>query len=485
MYSLDHLLEDVLRHHGPLTKRGADYAQVWDAFNRYVTVIIEKRQTLNVLNFCKIGWRIDEHMHGKAKMRPHFQVADAFARAHSVDTKSQTLVPDRLLTTIEEFNFSKAAIKYSQNLTKDNIFMGLRAILQHLGEAVSTGQQVSIDFEVGKLLSSERVMRFVFVAELYLQEGLDVPAGALEVANYKPSATFAPPSKDALSLSLQGNSAAMTMRDRETGEVSSEYAESESTGYPSSTHSNVSVHGLVQQEALDRHLAHMSMEAASAVTEKEQWEGHLKRCSAEERKDHSRRKAINKEHALHLQAQMRQAEEKRMEGRLHCIEQASCHDFPNFAEVPEYAYQYIRERRNHLKHDLDQQVDTKQLKKLVDKQREKEIDAMHIEASNRELALMKLEAAAKKESERAALTHAWEKDKHIHTVRKAIQEHHKAPTRQGNEMLMQLGALPSPRLDTGGPPSARPLTGSVRRMPLGAAASLALHKEKLNAALKR
>ena len=101
--------------------------------------------------------------------------------------------------------------------------------------------------------------------------------------------------------------------------------------------------------------------------------------------------------------QMQEAETKRTEGRLHCIEQASCHDFPNFAEAPEYAYQYIQEKKNHLKQDLDQQVDMKQLKKHLEKKRNREIDAAHVQASNRETALLKLEAAAKKEGDRQAL----------------------------------------------------------------------------------
>merc|ERR1712129_675314 len=89
-----------------------------------------------------------------------------------------------------------------------------------------------------------------------------------------------------------------------------------------------------------------------------------------------------------------------------------------------------------------------------------------------------------KESERQALAQAWEKDKSIRTVRKSIEEHHRKPPRQAHDMLrpladVSLSAASSPRLSTAGPPSARPITGSVRRMPLAAAASLALQKQKL------
>jgi len=518
MYTLDRLLEEVAKQRGPLSARGGgDYEQVWDAFNRYVTAAIEKRQTLSVLNFCKIGWKLEDHMHGKVKRRPHFQVAENYARAHNIDVRPQAQVPDKQLATAEEFNFSKAAIRFSQNLTKDNIFIGLRAILQHLGEVISTGQQVSIDFEVGKLVAAERDVKFVFAAELYLQEGLEVPAGATE-AEYRPSATFAPPTKDALSLSVSGTQAGRSVKatdlggwedrgpeDEERWEEASEAGRTDSTYAPASSRSAASAasrgqrEGLpqsrsgvsaaehVQREALDRHLKQMGAEAAAAMADRDLWEGHLQRCAQEEMLGAEWRRALNKEHSLHLQSQMRQAEERRVEGRQHRIEQASQHSFPDFTESPEQAvYEHIRERRTHLKEDLDQQVETKRLKQIAEKHRDREIDVTNIEANQRELALMKLETAAKKQSDRSSLHQAWEQDRHMHTARKAIRDHHKAPVRTDLPAVvqaaeahagLQMGGLPTPRGSAG--PASRPVTGSVRRMPLGAAASLALHREKL------
>lgn len=477
MHSLDRVLEDIARQRGPLTKRGADYLDVWDAFSRYITAVMQQRQTLSVMNFCKIGWRVEGLVQGKAKLRPHFQVAEAFARSHNLDLKGQVSIPDKHFTAIEEFNFSKAAIRFSQSLTKDNIFMGMRAIVQHIGDVASSGQQMSLDLELGKLVCSERELRFVFLSELYLQEGLDAPAGALESTNYKPSATFLPPSKDALTLRLSGTnqfgSEAGTVKaialggwddaatdtsgqqDRDIAvERGSDAGETASTFSPPSARSQLSAHDKVHQEALDRHVAQMGLEAASVIAEREQWEDHLKRCATEEQREKVWRKALNKEHAYHLQAQMRQAADRRAEGRQHCIEQASLHDFPSFQESQDLAvYEYIRERRTTMKQDLDQQVDTKQLKKLVEKQREREMEASHADASQRELSLMKQEEVAKRESEKAALTQAWQKDKHLRTVRKAIQEHHRAPASNSSGLsgLVQAVVAPSARQ---GPPVA-------------------------------
>lgn len=407
--------------------------------------------------------------------------------------------------------------------------MGLRAIVQRLGEVMSSGQQVSIDFEVGKLVCSDRQLRFAFVAELYHREGLDVPSSALQETAYRPSASFAPPSKDALSLSLQGNNQfgssrtvkaielggwddsgppVVSLKDTRGGrdQALDEGAESEATEYPASMQSQLSRHERVHNEALGRHIAGMEREAASVVVEKEQWEEHLKRFLDEEQKDQEWRKALAKDYQESLKGQMLQAEERRTAGRQHYVEQASQHDFPSFVESPEIAvYDYIRLRRVNLKEDLDQQVDLKRRTKQMAKQRDREMDALNNEASIKEMALMKLEAAAKHESQRSTLVQAWETDKKIHSARKAIEEHHKAPasqnalsgilqstfggggtsgdSRQGVQSLHLGASMMSPRMDgsdaRNSPPSSRPITGSVRRMPIGAAASLALHKERL------
>jgi len=82
---------------------------------------------------------------------------------------------------------------------------GLRMLLVQIGEACGDGKNVSIDFEMGTLICTEAEPRFAFAAELYLAEGLQVPSGAAEDLEYKPSVSFREPSKEALSLRLDGS----------------------------------------------------------------------------------------------------------------------------------------------------------------------------------------------------------------------------------------------------------------------------------------
>mmetsp|Transcript_23196 Transcript_23196/g.64829 ORF Transcript_23196/g.64829 Transcript_23196/m.64829 type:complete len:513 (+) Transcript_23196:88-1626(+) len=506
MYTLEQLLEDVARNRGPLTKKGGDYRQVWDVFNRYLTALMEKQQTLSVMNFCKIGWKIEGgSIQGRAKLRPHFQVTDSFAQAFNVDMRTQTIVPDKYLATVEEFNFSKAAIRFSQNLTKDNVFMGMRAIVQQLGVVVSSGQPMSVDFEVGKLVSSERALSFAFVADLYLQAGLEVPPDVAQDTGYRPTATYAPPSQDALTLSLTGTKdfsgsiratnmggwedtgpSAATIRDPPSLAEHSAVDGREAAGYSNAVESNLSKHEHVQQLALGRHLAQITEDAEEAIDTRDRWEDHLQRCVEEEQKDAEWRRVLCKDHAVHLEYQMRQTADRRSEGRHQQIEQASMHDFPSFAETPETAiYSYIRERRDHLKQDLDQQVDVKKRLKHSAKQRERDLEISHLQANNEDIARMRLEASGKQGRERAALVQAWDTDKHLKAVRKAVDSHHKAPTTKAdlsdimNSLQPNQGLGPSPRHDGLSTPSSRSVTGSVRRMPIGAAASLALNRDRI------
>mmetsp|Transcript_119401 Transcript_119401/g.337817 ORF Transcript_119401/g.337817 Transcript_119401/m.337817 type:complete len:531 (-) Transcript_119401:243-1835(-) len=530
MYTLDRLFADALRLKGPALRHGVDdgvggYRQVWDAFNRYLTSAMDKRQTLSVQNFAKIGWKVEEQGNaGKgARLRPHFHFVECFMRAHGVNARSHASLPDKVLTQIEEFNFSKAAIRFSQNLTKENVFIGLRGIIQQLGEAFSSGQPISVDFEVGTLMSSNNDIRFLFIAEYYLKEGLKVPDGAVQATSCKPSRTFAPPSKDAMSLSLQGRGQAEPdtikadalggwddrghvtfANDAEEDASRADSGELNRTAPSSMAPSSMSAMDSVQRAAMSRHIHQLETDAAAAEMEREQWELHLQRCSEEERQELEWRRALNKAHSDHLRMQVQQADNRRQVSREQCIVQASCHDFPSFKEAPEMNFiEYVAERRNHLKEDLDQQVLAKQRMKQFAKEREKASHEVHIEATKRELAAIRQQASAKREGERNALKQSWAKDEQLRSVKKAIQEHHKAPGTKaampglvvgivGNSgVVPQLQGIPgcqSPRsLDSAsGPPSERrPVTGSVRRMPIGAAASLALQKERMGQTLRR
>ena len=149
-----------------------EYREVWDTLNRYIGACLDAKKGLNVTNFCKIGYQLENRNSvSKTKLKPHFQLAESLAKAYNVDKKSGTPLSEKDLVPCEEFNFSKAAIKYSNVLTKDTVFCGLKYMVQQVGETIAKGGKLNLAFEHGKLLADERKVRFVFRADLYAKFG--------------------------------------------------------------------------------------------------------------------------------------------------------------------------------------------------------------------------------------------------------------------------------------------------------------------------
>eukprot|EP00928_Gymnodinium_smaydae_P011927 TRINITY_DN14360_c0_g1_i3.p1 TRINITY_DN14360_c0_g1~~TRINITY_DN14360_c0_g1_i3.p1 ORF type:complete len:543 (+),score=116.54 TRINITY_DN14360_c0_g1_i3:1000-2628(+) len=526
--SIDSILADILRLKGPLLKQDSDkaggaYRKVWDAFNRYVSATLAKQRTLAVSNFCRIGWRIED---GPSRLKPYFQLADSFRRVYGVETRGQHPVSDDHLTPVDEFSYSKAALHFTQDLTKENIYNGLKAIVQQLGERMCHGQAVCLDLDVGRLVCGrDRDVSFYFAPEAYTLAGLEVPESAhrSDVAESRqsgPSVSFAKPSRDALSLRLSGAGA---NQEKVSSVTFAEQANNSASTFVSE---GLSAGAL----AARRHMEDLKAEAAAAVADKEQWEAHLKRCADEEKRDAEWRRALLKDHSEHLKAQMQEKEGRRQQGREHSIQQASMHDFPNFGEtVPQAAVaEYLEERRHYVRSGLEEQIREKKERRQKDLEAERALEAMHIEKARKDLERYRQKNIARKEAERNDLRDAWSEDSKLRNAKKAIARHNKASGSKSksevSEIVSELlgaggaGAVPASRvssssgassarnpkvapgaasgmdsimratlpsnslqpseLSDSGPPSARPLTGSVRRMPIGAAASLALYKER-------
>eukprot|EP00392_Amoebophrya_sp_AT5.2_P010445 g10505.t1 len=233
----------------------------------------------------------------------------------------------------------------------DNVYCGLRYIVQAIGEAVATGKRVEIDFEHGKFISSERRANFVFKPELYAKEGtyrLTAPAEAAHAkSSYAPSRTFKPPSTEALKLRLkgtkvrdqsnlesvpeaseglvkvrkelaseigaasehmpfEGNTPAASgvrqlppMSEQGYGYNEADYGEddlsqaSEASLYDPAKYKGPTVkQEKAHREAMDRYLTEMEIRASEAIADRRQWEEHLDRCLKQERDDMDRKRAL-------------------------------------------------------------------------------------------------------------------------------------------------------------------------------------------------
>lgn len=72
-------------------------------------------------------------------------------------------------TAIEEVNYSLLAIKFSNSLTKDMVFSGLRDTIKKIGDFIDRGYEVEIPFTFGTLTAKERRVKFEF-SQSRLQE---------------------------------------------------------------------------------------------------------------------------------------------------------------------------------------------------------------------------------------------------------------------------------------------------------------------------
>ena len=92
--------------------------------------------------------------------RPVFLLSDAFVKNYEI--KRPRIFKDPDLTPVEEINHSVLAIKFSNSLTKDMIFSGLRDIFKKIGDFIYRGYEIEIPFTFGTLTSKERRVKFEF-----------------------------------------------------------------------------------------------------------------------------------------------------------------------------------------------------------------------------------------------------------------------------------------------------------------------------------
>lgn len=509
MYSLDSLINDVANRRGSLLKQPgqtpqSDYYKVWDTFIRYASTAIDETRTLSVNNVLQIGWKMEPQIDSKPRMRPHFELAETFCQQHGLKGGFCAPAAEGSLAPAEELNYSKAAIRHSNELNKDNVFTGLKQILCQLGEALASGQPVCIDFEFGKLICQDREPRFEFLPELYQLAGLPVPDYAADyaAADYRPSVTFAPPTDENMShLNLQGYRVGSEPSEASVPVLSPSHGRGDmrqgDVALP------VGLGGVTKQqhahnEALNRHIAQLEAQAREAVTEQEQFQDHLGQCLAEEQRDLSFRRSIAKDNADHVREQMRKTEEKKRAAREFHVEQASVHNFPIFTEPPKDEVKtYIRDKQCSLRSDLEKQIEAKRTIKEQNQQMQSELARCHLETTNQEIVALRQESLKKKAEERAALTQAWDRDARLRQVKKSIEEY-KGVGSKGVTTIAVAPNGPSPRgvatqergvaFDL--PPKTASSFGSrlstastrtPRRTPIGAAASLTLQRDKLMA----
>lgn len=511
MLNLDGVIQDIVQRRGKLGSKDGndsvqDYQEVWATFVAYAKSCLEQDRGLTLSTFCKIGW-IAQKKNGKAVARPYFGFGDAFVRSYlSQEAARKHAAPAQGdLCPFEDFNFSKAAIKFSQQMTKDQVFTMLKALVQRIGELISEGKEISIAFpEIGKLTCrGDRDPHFHFAQEHLSQQGQDVLPGE---GTAKSAPAFRKDAPEAGGLAIRGSGTAM---DQDMGYTQPAYTQplqpvqeesyqmpeyNDVRGFDSGANRPVS-RGLMSsgsapnmqgapsltatqfkkevayKEAMDRHIAAMEAHAAEAVAEKDAWSSHVNDCLLQEREEIQSKRERNQMNLHFLQHQMKLGEQKRKESRKEDIEAASAHDFPQFSEVhPNEMKEFVHGQQARMRQGLDEQVRTNNTLRNLAKQKDRALELNQLQANREEMAMLRNAERAKKAYDREALATAWNSEIRMKNIWKAIENHNKVGSSQPAQVMMN-DALPPSR--GGSAVSAgRLMTGSSRRVPLGMSTSL-------------
>jgi len=520
-YTLAALIKDVSTKRGKSHAKdnggeAVDYGEVWNTFIRYAKSCLDQKRGLQLQSFCKIGWQVEKKFAGggEATYRPSFQITDQFGRAYASQEGMRKMgaAPSGEVCPFEDFNFSKAAIKFSQNLTKDNVFSGLRALIQQLGESMADGREIDIEFgDVGRLTAREREPRFHFAAQVYHSEGLEAPSGAPIIDDGPRSgpAFSKQAPQESLGLGLRGSAAPQKQAAQQAPPTpipeEAPYYGDEGNGYPqggmdyreptpqrmaSPAPSSVPSQAMgapanrshiltgaqykrevAFKESMDRHIGEMEARAGEAMNERSAWSRHVGDCLSQERDDIILKRNRQRENQHFVQQQKLLNEEKRKESRQEDIIAASAHDFPKFTEPAEQDMKdFITGQQARMRSDLDEQVRTNNTLRNLSKQRERSMELNQLEANRSEMSMLRDAERAKKTYDREALATAWNSEIRMKNIWKAIDSHNKVGSHEG---AGEASVPPSRGGQSIRSAGSRILTGSQRKRPLGASSSLA------------
>jgi hypothetical protein len=163
LYKLDHVIQECVANYktkgmAPGAKNEI-YSSTWVALNAWIESKLAKQKGAGVSGLGCFAWEIKQK-NGEAACRPIFVISEAFAKTFQVKRERVFRLPRT--TPVENVNFSMIAIKYSNSLTKDMVFIGIRDIIKKIGDFVYRGYDLEIEFSFGKLIAKDKKVKFEF-----------------------------------------------------------------------------------------------------------------------------------------------------------------------------------------------------------------------------------------------------------------------------------------------------------------------------------
>merc|ERR1719440_2743804 len=209
--------------------------------------------------------------------------------------------------------------------------------------------------------------------------------------------------------------------------------------------------------------------------EKDAFQQHLHDCLTQERDEMQVKRSRAQQNMYFLRQQVQWREKQEKEQRKDDIVASSAHDFPTFTEPAEKEMkEFVSGQQARMRADLDEQVRTNNTLRNLQKRRERALEVDQLQANRMEMGMLREAERAKKAYDKEALATAWNSDIRMKNIWKAIESHNKVGSSQGGShapQVLDVSQIPPSR--SGSTVSAgRIMTGSSRRVPLGASSSL-------------
>jgi len=229
------------------------------------------------------------------------------------------------------------------------------------------------------------------------------------------------------------------------------------------------------KEAMDRHISEMENRASEAVGEKEAWHSHVGDCLNQERDEMQVKRSRAEQNQYFLRQQVQWREKQKKEQRKDDIVSASAHDFPKFTEPAEAEMKdFTNGQQSRMRADLDEQVRTNNTLRNLQKRRERALEVDQLQANRMEMGMLREAERAKKAYDKEALATAWNSDIRMKNIWKAIESHNKVGSQAGNQapQVLNIGDIPPSRGGSSMASAGRIMTGSSRKVPMGASNSM-------------
>jgi len=174
-YSAEDLLKDCAESkHSRLKGDIGKYKEIWKALSSWIRSRVQHRLGAAIPGFGQWLWYGQEIAGRGAEaldaetapgLRLGFSLSDRFSKSYHLVNKLRDCGVYRHTKT-KEVNVYEVAIRFSQKLKKDQVFSGLKDILQAIGTAAHSNKSLKIHFGgVGALRAKERKVYFEFDPE--------------------------------------------------------------------------------------------------------------------------------------------------------------------------------------------------------------------------------------------------------------------------------------------------------------------------------